>query len=190
MLIVIAACEILFWVFLLGGLLLRYVVRARRTSTVVLVLVPLADLILLVATIFDLVNGATANWTHTLAASYLGFSVAFGHTLMTSMDRRFAHRFAGGPKPQKPPKHGVEKTRYEWKLFGQAALAIGIALGFMVVAILVVDDPARTMAFKPQTISLIAILALWAAFPIGYTLWPAKPQGKEPEITRSGEKIT
>ena len=179
MLIVIAACEVLFWVFLLAGLVLRYVFRLRRASTAVLILVPLADLILLVATIADLARGATADWTHTLAASYLGFSVAFGHTLMTSMDRRFAYRFAGGPRPPKPPKYGAEKTRYEWKLFGQAALAIGIALAFMIIAILVVNDPARTLAFKPQIISLITIFAIWATFPISYTCWPAKPKAKK-----------
>lgn len=176
MLVVIAGCEVLFWVFLLGGLLLRYVLRARRLSTVVLLLVPLADLILVIATIVDLEKGATADWTHTLAASYLGFSVGFGRSIVTSMDRRFAYRFAGGPKPEKPPKYGREKTRYEWRLFGQAAVAIGIALAFLFGAILIIHDPARTMAFKPQIISLISIFGIWAGFPISYTIWPARPR--------------
>jgi hypothetical protein len=174
LLAVVAACEIFFWVFLFGGLLLRYVLRARRTSTVVLFLVPLADLALVIATIVDLAGGATANWTHTLAASYLGFSVGFGHSVITSMDRRFAHRFAGGPRPAKPPKYGPAKTRYEWRLFGQAAAAVGIALAFLFGAILIIHDPARTLAFKPQIISLISVLGIWAAFPISYTLWPAR----------------
>jgi hypothetical protein len=58
-----------------------------------------------------------------------------------------------GRSPRKPPKYGAEKTRYEWELFGQAALAIGIALAF----------------------------TIWAAFPISYTLWPAKPKEKKAE---------
>lgn len=181
LLAVVGACEVMFWVFLLGGLLLRYVLRARRVSTVVLLLVPLADLVLLAATVADLARGATADWTHTLAASYLGFSVGFGHSVVTSMDRRFAYRFAGGPKPEKPPKYGREKTRYEWRLFGQAAVAVGIALAFLFGAILLVHDPARTMAFKPQIISLISALGIWAGFPISYTFWPAKPKQRRRE---------
>jgi hypothetical protein len=181
LLVVIAACEILFWVFLLGGLVLRYVFRARTASTISLILVPVADLILIVATVIDLARGATADWTHTLAASYLGFSVGFGHSIVKSMDQRFAYRFDGGPKPVKPPKYGREKTRYEWQLFGKAATAIGIALGLLVVAILVIDDPARTMAFKPQIISLCTILLLWFGWPVSYTFWPAKPKAHKGE---------
>jgi hypothetical protein len=171
---VIVACEVLFWVFLLGGLVLRYLFRARSVSTVVLFLVPLADLILIVATITDLAKGTTANWTHTLAASYLGFSAGFGHAIIKSMDARFAYRFAGGPKPAKPPKYGKAKTRYEWRLFAKAAVAIGIALAFLVGAILVIGDPVRTAAFRPQIISLLTIFGIWAVFPISYTFWPAK----------------
>ena len=36
MIAAIVAAEVAFWVFLLGGLALRYLVRARRLSTVVL----------------------------------------------------------------------------------------------------------------------------------------------------------
>jgi hypothetical protein len=185
LLAVIAGCEVLFWVLLLGGLLMRYVLRQRRVSTVLLLLVPVADLVLVVATIVDLARGATADWTHTLAASYLGFSVGFGPSIMTSMDRRFAHRFAGGPKPEKPPKYGQEKTRYEWQLFGHAAVAIGIALAFLFGAIIIIHDPMRTMAFKPQIISLISIFGIWLAFPVSYTIWPARPRESRKKAGRA-----
>ena len=55
---------------------------------------------LLVATVIDLGQGATADFTHRLAAASIGVSVAFGHSMIRWGDQRFAHRFAGGPEPR------------------------------------------------------------------------------------------
>ena len=55
---VIVACEFGLW-FLLGiGMVLRYLVRRRRTSTVVLASIPLLDVVLVVAVALDLHRGA------------------------------------------------------------------------------------------------------------------------------------
>ncbi|BDH57134.1 hypothetical protein MTP03_20730 [Tsukamurella sp. PLM1] len=53
----IAGCEIGFWVLVLGGLTLRYVLRARRAGMVALALVPVLDLVLIVAVALDLFRG-------------------------------------------------------------------------------------------------------------------------------------
>ena len=95
------ACEISFWVFLISELVVQYVFRVRRTSAVLLVMAPLVDVVLLIATVIDLHNGGTADWSHDLAALYIGFSVAYGHRLILWADVRFAHRFAGGPAPRR-----------------------------------------------------------------------------------------
>ena len=61
--------------------------------------------------LIDLRAGATADVFHGLAAIYVGVSVAFGHRMIRWADEHFAHRFAGGPPPKRPPKHGPEHAR-------------------------------------------------------------------------------
>ena len=95
--VLIVACEIGFWVVLGAGLLARYALRMRRLGAVLLFCTPLVDVVLLVATVFDLRAGGEATSVHGLAAIYLGVSVAFGHSMLRWADQRVAHRFAGGP---------------------------------------------------------------------------------------------
>ena len=102
----IIACEIMFWVFIAAGLAARYLLRRKTLGAALLICAPLVDVVLLVATALDLRGGGEANFTHGLAAAYIGFSVAFGHSLISWADARFAYRFAGGPAPVAPPKYG------------------------------------------------------------------------------------
>src|ERR671911_1593543 len=124
---VVVACEIGFWVVLGAGLLARYGLGRRRLGAILLACVPLVDVVLLVATVIDLGQGATADFGHGLAAAYIGFSVAFGHSMIRWADERFAHRFAGGPPPTRPPKDGRARVLYEWREFGKAVLACAIS---------------------------------------------------------------
>src|SRR6476646_828728 len=99
MIVVIIACEIFFWVFVLVGLVCRYLLRSPKLGAVLLLCTTIIDLILLVTTSLHLKNGASADWVHGLAAIYIGVSIAFGHSMIGWADVRFAHRFAGGPAP-------------------------------------------------------------------------------------------
>ncbi|MDI5944050.1 hypothetical protein QLR68_39155, partial [Micromonospora sp. DH15] len=119
---VIVGCEIGFWVLLVAGLVARYPLRRPRLGAALLVCVPLVDLVLLAAAALDLRRGATADATHGLAAAYLGFSVAFGHSLIRWADQRFAHRFAGGPPPVRPPRYGWARARHEWREWAMGLL--------------------------------------------------------------------
>ncbi|MFI0368679.1 hypothetical protein ACH35V_12415 [Actinomadura sp. 1N219] len=172
---IIAACEIGFWVVLAAGLAARYLLRLRRTGAVLLLCVPLVDLVLLVATAIDLRGGATAGFAHGLAAAYIGYSVAFGHSMVRWADQRFAHRFAGGPPPRRKPGHGRTRTRYEWREFGKAAVATAIACGLLLAMIAWVGDPDRTEALLGWLARLGTVLAIWSLWPITHTLWPSKP---------------
>ncbi|MFB9236073.1 hypothetical protein ACFFWC_11020 [Plantactinospora siamensis] len=174
---VIAGCEIGFWVLLGAGLVARYLLRRRRLGAVLLVSVPLVDLVLLVATTLDLRRGATANFTHGLAAAYLGSSVAFGAAMVRWADQRFAYRFAGGPPPWRPPRRGRARTRHEWREWAKAALAWAIACVLLVAAIVLVDDQARTGALRDWIIRLSAVLAIWfVAGPLWFTLFPGRAE--------------
>jgi len=172
---IIVAAEIGFWVLLGAGLVARYLLGRRRLGAVLLALVPLVDLVLLVASVIDLAGGATAGFKHGLAAAYIGFSVAFGHNMIRWADQRFAHRFAAGPPPWRPPRSGPERTRHEWREFGKAALAWAISVGLLLAAIAVVGDADRTEALEGWIARLTLVLAIWSLWPITHTLWPGKP---------------
>ncbi|MFP5019552.1 hypothetical protein [Pseudonocardia phyllosphaerae] len=115
----IGAAEVAFWGFLLAGLATRYLLRRRRLGGIVLLGVPLVDVVLVTAAAGDVLTGGEPASVHGLAALYLGVTVAFGHSLVRWADVRFAHRFAGGPTPVKPPRGGLARTRHEWREFGK-----------------------------------------------------------------------
>ncbi len=168
--------EIAFWVVLAAGLVARYLLGRPRLGLVLLAMVPLVDLVLLVAGTLDLAGGATAGFGHGLAAAYIGVSVAFGHSMIRWADERFAHRFAGGPEPWRPPRGGRERAAYEWREFGRAALAWAIGVGLLLIAIAVVADGDRTEALQGWIARLTLVLAIWSLWPITHTLWPNKPE--------------
>ncbi|WP_207933196.1 hypothetical protein [Actinomadura sp. GC306] len=175
----IVACEIAFWIVLAGGLAARYLLGRRRLGAVLLAGVPLIDLVLLVASAIDLRNGATAGWQHGLAAVYIGFSVVFGPSMVRWADARFAHRFAGGPPPPRPPKSGQAAVRYEWREFGKACITWVITCGLLFAVITAVDDPDRTGHLWGWIRSMTIMLGVWSIWPITATLWPGDDDGKE-----------
>ncbi len=127
MIALIIGCEIGFWVLLLAGLAVRYLTTARQLSKILLTCVPVVDVVLLAAAVIDLRSGGHPTASHGLAAVYLGVSVAFGPQLLDWADQRFAHRFAGGPAPVRPPKSGAEHAAYERKQWLRHVLAYVIA---------------------------------------------------------------
>lgn len=169
---VIVACEIGFWVFIVAGLLARYVLRRPRTGTVLLAMTPVADLVLLAATVLDLRAGAAAGIFHGLAALYLGFSIAYGHKMISWADARFAHRFADGPAPIR--RHGAECAKESWKDVLRTTLAVSIAAGLLWSLTVLVGDAGRTggLAGLHPILGIVFLVDLIRA--ISYTLWPKK----------------
>lgn len=167
---VIAAGEVAFWVFLLGGLAARYLLRLRRTSSALLVSVPLIDVVVLAATFLDLRGGGEASFAHGLAAVYLGFSVAFGPQWVRWADERFAHRFAGAPPPTKPPQQGTTaRRRDEWRIYARFLVAWAISAGIVGLFVLVFGDNAETMATWPLRLTVVGAVwlvvgPLWSTF--------------------------
>ncbi|MET7402497.1 hypothetical protein ABZS66_54355 [Dactylosporangium sp. NPDC005572] len=164
----IVGCEIAFWVLLAAGLIARYPLKAKRTGAALLLATPLVDVVLLVVSAVDLRGGGTAGQAHALAAAYLGFSVAFGHSMVRWADVRFAHRFAGGPPPHKVPKRGRERVRYEWREWGKAVLAWAVAVALLQAGIWLVGDAERTAALRNMQGGLSLIVAVWF---VGWPVW-------------------
>lgn len=165
----ILACEIGFWVVLGAGLGARYLLRLKRLSSVLLLCVPLLDLLLLAFITWDLVvNGATADFAHGLGALYLGFTVAFGHQIISRVDARFAHRFAGGPPPFKAPKSGQARVRYEWEQWVKMLLCAVIATAVIGLIVWLVGDPPRTEALIGWIGRVWLVTGIWF---VGWPLW-------------------
>jgi hypothetical protein len=169
----IAACEVGFWVALLAGLATRYLLRRPRLSVAILLGVPLLDAVLLVAGAADLLGGATADFTHGLAAVYLATSLAFGHSMIKWADVRFAHRFADGPPPEKPPKGGPEHARRQRGNWLRHLLAWGIGCGLMMTDVLIAGEE-RTQQLLYMAGLWTVILAIDFVWSFSYTLWPKK----------------
>src|SRR5699024_12158974 len=91
--IAVLIAEILFWVFLLGGLFSRYGLGWKKFGLVLLILTPIVDLGLIALTYRDLASGESSTFFHGLSAYYVGFSLVFGHDVMSSSDKKFQPRF-------------------------------------------------------------------------------------------------
>ncbi|GAA3078291.1 hypothetical protein [Streptosporangium carneum] len=184
---VIIGCEIGFWVLLGLGLASRYLWRMRRLSTILLVSVPLLDVILLAAAVIDMRAGAEGSWRHGLAAAYLAYSIVFGHRTLKWADAKFAHRFAEGPEPWKPPEGGMARARYEWGMWLRIVLAYGIACALLFGLTWMVDDPSRTAALTAFMGSLLRVPLIAVLWPVSYTLFPKKvKQAERPEEVTTG----
>ncbi len=170
MLIII--CEVGFWVLLAGGLALRYLAKMPRAGAAVLLMEPLLEVVLLVVTAVDLKNGAEPDWKHGLAAVYIGFTVAFGHRAIKWADARFAHRFAGGPAPVRPPKYGTARAVHEWKVAGRWMLAAGIAMGLLQVAIWYVGGDGEIGSLRMWQQKMLFVIGINAIIAGTYTVFP------------------
>ncbi|WBQ06050.1 2TM domain-containing protein [Kribbella sp. CA-293567] len=132
LLAVIAGCEIGFWVLLAAGMLTRYLLRMPRLGMVLLAMVPLVDVVMLVASVIDIRSGGEPSFKHSLAAIFIGVSVGFGHRSLKWADGWAAYRFADGPRPVKPKKGTRAKARHERQGWYRHVLAYAVGVGVMV----------------------------------------------------------
>lgn len=190
--LLVVACEVAFWVFLAAAVVARYVLRRRRLSTVLLLCEPLLEVVLLVATVGDLLRGGEATWTHGLAALYLGFTVAFGRRTVHAVDGWVAHRFFGGPEPVRPPKHGPVRVGYEWALWLRVLLAWAVAWVVLGVLLLVASGAGDAAAQQREVLlgwgaRATVVLVGWLVFgPVWEMLTPARRE-EEPRAGAGGQ---
>ncbi|UVI36771.1 hypothetical protein [Brevibacterium spongiae] len=124
--------EALFWVFLLAGVCARYLLRWRTASTILLIATPLIDIVIIVLTYIDLYRGATSDFSHGLAAFYVGFSVVFGPELIARVDRRFAKRYSAQESaPAVPSKTSLA---YWLRCLTASSITIALLIGGIVIA--------------------------------------------------------
>ena len=160
----VVACEVAFWVFLAAAVVARYALHWRRASTVLLLCEPLLEVVLLVATVGDLLRGAEPTWTHGLAALYLGFTVGFGKLTVHKVDAWVAYRFAGGPAPQRRPRDGAPARSYEWRLWGHVVVAWLVSCGVLGVLVLIATEPEQREVLASWAGRATLVLVGWLVF--------------------------
>lgn len=177
MLTAIIVCEIGFWVLLGGGLAARYLLRLRTLSALLLLAVPLVDVALLIFSAVDLRGGAEPRFAHALAAIYLGVTVVFGHRMIRWADVRFAHRFAGGPAPEPPPRHGRAHAAHERRGWFRHLLAYAMAALFLGGFALLIGEPRHATLWAPMVPWGIAVV-IDGIVALSYTFSPRTAKSK------------
>ncbi|MFC4402714.1 hypothetical protein [Gracilibacillus xinjiangensis] len=170
----IVACEIGFWLFVIAGLVTRYILKQKKLSTFLLICTPVVDFILLIATIIDLKNGATATTVHGIAAIYIGVSIAFGHQMIKWADVRFAYYFSNGPKPAKKKKYGKEFAKSEREGWYRHLFAWGIGSCFIFGIVWYINNAEQTAQLMQLFIIWSIVLAIDFVISFSYTLFPKK----------------
>ncbi|NMO97781.1 hypothetical protein [Paenibacillus lemnae] len=170
----IIGCEIAFWVFVLAGLVARYLIGWKKTGAVLLASTPVVDVVLIAVTIIDLRNGATAELVHGLAAVYIGVTVAFGHRIIKWADGHFAYRFAKGTKPAAKPKHGKAHARMEREGWYRHLLAWGLGSLLLLFMIWIVGDADRTQQLADMALWWGAVVVIDFVISFSYTIWPKR----------------
>ncbi|MEU5392023.1 hypothetical protein [Streptomyces tibetensis] len=185
----IAACEIGFWVLLASGLSVRYLLRMPRTGLALLLCEPLLEVVLLVATALDLKNGAEPNWTHGLAALYIGYTVGHGHRTVKWLDGHAAHRLGGAPKPIGPPRYGMARARYEGRVWLGTLVGAVVATVLLQLAIWYVDDPSRVTSLESWRYVAWRAAGIHGLVALSYLIWPRKAPAGESEMRPEEETV-
>ena len=157
----IVGCEVGFWLVLLAALSVRYLLHEDRLSRVLLLALPMIDLLLLVFTVVDLRGGTPATFAHGLAAAYVGFTIAFGSIAIAWADQRFAHIFAGGPKPTGPPDQRWSAVRHELGLWLRCITAAASTMVLLVAMIAIVDNDPITDPLREWFRIAIGCVIFW-----------------------------
>ncbi|MFJ4242438.1 hypothetical protein ACIP17_17710 [Streptomyces iakyrus] len=185
----IAACEIGFWVLLAAGLGARYLLRMPRLGLGLLLCEPLLEVVLLVATALDLKNGAEPNWTHGLAALYIGYTVGHGHRTVKWLDGHAAHRLGGAPKPAGPPRYGMPRARHEGKVWLGTLVGAVVATVLLQLAIWYVDDPSRVTSLESWRYVAWRAAGIHGLIALSYAIWPRKAPAGESGVPLEKEEV-
>lgn len=169
----IVACEIGFWVFILAGLVTRYILNKKQLGLFLLAMTPVVDLVLLIITALDLYHGATPTVAHSIAPVYIAISLIYGKSMIQWADERFRYYIKKeGEKPERKVGMGYAKHSMKGSLKHIIAYFIGALM--LLGMILVIGDGTKSTA-------LYATLKIWGmivlidnVISISYFVWPRK----------------
>lgn len=175
MIYLIVGCELVFWGIVLAGFVVRYGCKKRKLSSWILSLVFFVDILLLFFTIWDSKQGNQATFSSTLAPFYLGFSLMWGHRIITWCDRYVLYKLGQGKAPKcYLPVEQKQRLRYEWQNFLLDSGSILLTGILLLLCIYVGGGSHRsTLPFIEsfQTLGFIAVLLL--GIDLSYIVFPS-----------------
>lgn len=169
----IVFCEISFWIVIILGLIIRYILRLKKLGFLILALTPVIDLLLLIVTTIDLLNGAKAELPHAIAAVYISISLVFGKSMIKWFDDKFRYYIMRqGNKPNKLT--GYDYSIYYAKTWLKHLLSyiIGMSLLFLIKILVNNNDKTEALNGVIHGWSIIIIIDLIIC--ITYFIWPPK----------------
>ena len=172
--LLIIACEIAFWIFVLAGLLARYAFNRKKLGAILLFCTPIVDLFLLVATVIDLQHGGVANMFHGLAAVYIGVSVGFGKRMIKWADEQFVYRFKKGEKPVKKKLYGKEHAQIERAGWYRHLLSWFVGSTLLAMIIFWIHDFSQTAKLFQTFLMWTIVLVIDFLISFSYTVFPKK----------------
>jgi len=171
----IVICEVLFWVFILSGLIVRYLAKKEKIGLLLLAMTPIVDVALLFLTGIDLYRGATATAAHGVAAIYIGVSIAYGKSMISWADTNFRYYILkSGEKPVK--KTGMAFAKQQMGNWVRHLFAYVLGVGLLLGLTLWVGDASRTEAFQQILQLWTLVLGIDLVITITDFIWPRKPK--------------
>lgn len=175
----ILACDVLFWIFLVGGLAARYAAGLRTLGGCLLLCVPLIDVVLLGATVLSIRDGVAPTIWHGLSAAYLGITVVYGHRTVRWADAKFARRFSGAAAPPRRQLHGRAAVVDAWTSWFRFLLAYAISVGLTFGLVALVGTVGKGAPLLVWLNPLTKVLVYSLIWPVVTTIWPG--EAPEPE---------
>ena len=168
---VIIACEVGFWVFIVAGLVTRYIFNQKRVGLFLLAMTPVVDLILIIVTSVDIYQGAVPTTAHGIAPIYIAFSIVYGRSMIRWADEHFLYYVKrAGTKPVR--RIGMDYAKHSMKGSLQHIVAYVIGGAMLLCMIFYIGNHTDTTALQ-NTLKLWGVIVLIDnAISITYFIWP------------------
>ncbi|WP_076571044.1 MULTISPECIES: hypothetical protein [Salimicrobium] len=172
---VIVACEIAFWIFIIAGLVTRYVFSQRKAGLFLLAMTPIVDLVLIVFTSIDIYREAEITVAHSIAPIYLAISLVYGKSMIQWADDRFLYYVKrSGPRPER--KIGMDFAKHSLKGSLQHILAYIIGGALLLIMIFYIRDSSNTGVLWRTLQTWGIVVLVDNAISISYFIWPRTRQ--------------
>lgn len=173
----IVMAEVCFWIFILLGLVTRYIFKKEKLSIWLFGATPLIDLILLILTVLDLKSGAEATIVHALAAIYIGVSIAFGKQMIQWADIKFQYHFL--KIDNRPAKlYGIERGKKEMEGFFRHLIAYLIGATLLLGMNYLLSNSTDTEPLMATLRTWTVILGLDFCISLSYRVFPTTKKEK------------
>lgn len=167
----IVACEVGFWVFIIAGLVTRYIFNKKKMGLILLAMTPVVDLVLFIVTGVDLSRGAEPTFAHAIAPIYIAVSIVFGKSMIRWADERFLYYVKReGPKP--PRRLGMDYAKHSMKSSLQHVLSFVIGGAMLLFMIYYMGTKVDTSTLQDTLQLWVIIVIVDVAFSATYFIFP------------------